>query len=98
MIKIYGMPSCPDCSYVEKQVEGNTDFEVIDIGSDVRKLKEFTRIRDKNQVFNDARENGYIGIPCLVLEDGTVTLTPEDAGLKSRPHDGAACRLDGSGC
>ena len=34
----------------------------------------------------------------LVLEDGTVTLRPEDVGLSSTPAEGAACRLDGSGC
>ena len=34
-----------------------------------------------------------------VLEDGTVTLCPEDAGLHSRPiEEGATCNLDGSGC
>ena len=27
MIKIYGMESCPDCSYVEEQVNGNADYE-----------------------------------------------------------------------
>ena len=27
------------------------------------------------------------GIPCFVLEDGTVTLVPEEAGLKSRPEE-----------
>ena len=35
----------------------------------------------------------------FVLEDGTVTLNPEDAGLRPRPIDeGAACNIDGSGC
>lgn len=84
MIKIYGMPSCPDCSFVERQAEGRA------------------------------------GIPCFVLEDGRVTLVPEEAGLKSRGADaadtgsassdpsgigpsagfdeGVACSLDGKGC
>ena len=26
MIKMYVMHTCPDCEYVEKQVEGNPDF------------------------------------------------------------------------
>ena len=32
MIKMYVMHTCPDCEYVEKQVVGNPNFEVIDIG------------------------------------------------------------------
>lgn len=99
MIKIYGMNTCPDCIYVEEQVKGNDKYEVIDIGAHVRNLKAFLRLRDKESVFDGARKTGAVGIPCFVLEDGTVTLTPEDAGLKSRPEaEGAACSLDGTGC
>ena len=39
MIKIYGMSTCRDCVYVEEQVKGNPDYEVIDIGQSVRNLK-----------------------------------------------------------
>lgn len=100
MIKIYGMPSCPDCVWVDKQVEGNPRYEVIDIGSHVLKLKEFLRLRDNNKAFDEARRKGAAGIPCFVLEDGTVTLNPEEAGLKSEPeaNTAPACNLDGTGC
>ena len=84
MIKIYGMPSCPDCSFVERQAEGREGYEVIDIGSHVRLLKEFLRLRDSSPVFDDARRHGRADIPCFVLDDGRVTLVPEEAGLKSR--------------
>ena len=43
MIRIYGMPSCPDCEYVKRQAEGNDRYEIIDIGKDVKALKEFLR-------------------------------------------------------
>lgn len=95
------METCPDCTYVEEQVKGNADYEIIDIGSHVRNLKAFLKLRDGSPVFDEARKHGYAGIPCFVLEDGTVTLTPEDAGLKSRPADaaaGASCNIDGTGC
>ena len=69
------MPTCPDCEWVEKQIEGKSGYEIIDIGSHVR---------------------------CFVLEDGRVTLIPEEAGLQSRPagdgQEGASCSIDGSGC
>ena len=83
MIKIYGMKTCPDCISVDKQVEGDARYEVIDIGEHVKNLKEFLRLRDNNAVFDDAKKYGYAGIPCFVLEDGTVTLSPEEAGLHS---------------
>lgn len=99
MIKIYGMESCPDCSYVEEQVNGNADYEIIDIGSNVKNLKEFLVLRDSNAAFSHARKSGAVGIPCFVLDDGRVTLIPEEAGLKSRPAaEGASCSIDGSGC
>lgn len=99
MIKIYGMPSCPDCEYVHHQIENRSDeFESIDICEHVKNLKEFMHLRDNNPVFDEAKENGWLGIPCFVKEDGTVTLTAEEVGLKSKPADGEACRLDGSGC
>ena len=99
MIKIYSMPSCPDCVHVEAQVKGNDQYQIVDIGSHVRVLKEFLRLRDSHPAFADARRFGQVGIPCFVLSDGTVTLTPEDVGLTSRPvADGESCSLDGTGC
>ena len=99
MIKIYGMETCPDCIYVEEQVKDNNQYEVIDIGQHVRDLKAFLRLRDYHPAFNEAKSVGAVGIPCFVLEDGTVTLNPEDAGLCSRPiNEGATCNIDGSGC
>ena len=99
MIKMYAMHTCPDCEYVEKQVEGNPNFEIIDIGKHVRNLKEFLDLRDSHPAFDEAKAIGDVGIPCYVLEDGTVTLYSKDVGLEPRPEGyGAACRLDGKGC
>ena len=99
MIKIYGMPTCPDCTYVEEQIKGNDRYQVIDIGAHVKNLKEFLRLRDSSPAFDGARRSGAAGIPCFLLKDGTVTLVPEEAGLRSRHvAEGASCGVDGSGC
>lgn len=99
MIKIYGMSTCPDCTAVDKHVKGDHRYEVIDIGAHVRNLKEFLRLRDNSPVFGDAKKHGYVGIPCFLLEDGTVTLSPEEAGIHlDDAPTAASCRLDGSGC
>lgn len=103
MIKIYGMESCPDCSWLYGQLKGREDeFQYIDIGRQVRELKAFLKLRDSSAVFDACRADGSVGIPCFVREDGSITLVPEEAGLLSRPEEeqsaGQACRLDGSGC
>ncbi|GAB6975702.1 hypothetical protein [Prevotella falsenii] len=98
MIKIYGMKTCPDCVAVDEQAKGDSRYEVIDIGEHVRFLKEFLRLRDNNPVFAEARAKGYAGIPCFVLEDGTVTLNAEDAGLQTNTNEAPSCNIDGSGC
>lgn len=100
MIKIYGTGSCPDCAYVEAQVEGNGRYEVIDVCANVRNLKAFLRLRDSHPAFDAVKRKGAVGIPCFVLDDGTVTLRPGKAGLQPRPKEaeGASCSIDGSGC
>lgn len=105
MITIYSMDTCPDCMYLDEQIRGREEeFQKVNIGEHVRNLKEFLRLRDNSPVFDECRKNGYAGIPCFVREDGSVTLIPEEAGLKSRPAEneremrGQSCRLDGTGC
>ena len=96
---MFVMETCPDCEYVEEQVKGNPNFEVIDIGKHVRNLKQFLDLRDSNPAFEEAKKTGDVGIPCYVLEDGTVTLMSVDVGLNPRPSGfGESCRIDGSGC
>jgi glutaredoxin-related protein len=97
MIKMYVMHTCPYCEYVEKQVTGDSRFQIIDIGAHVRNLKEFLDLRDSNPVFNQAKKEGDVGIPCYVMDDGRVTLSSQDVGLEPMP-DGPACNIDGSGC
>jgi len=81
MIKIYGLHTCPYCDYLKPQIEGKSEYQYIDIGSHVKYMHEFMDLRDHNPIFDHSKEVGDIGIPCFVLEDGTVTLKPEDAGL-----------------
>ena len=94
MIKVYGMPSCPDCINVERQIAGRDDeFEFINIGEHVRYRKEFTLMRDGSSVFDDCKKNGSIGIPAFVFEDGHISLDPVDAGLKSNVAP-SACSIE----
>ncbi len=95
------MDSCPDCISAKCAVSGNSKYEIIDIGADVHALKEFLHLRDTDPAFAEAKRSGSVGIPCFVLEDGTVTLDPEVAGIKPANNEfetGASCSIDGKGC
>lgn len=100
MIKMFVMQTCPYCEYVEKQVEGNPRFDVVDISKHVRNLKQFLDLREKSAAFDEAKKQGDVGIPCYVLEDGTVTLSSTDVGLEPMPDgsSGSTCSIDGGGC
>lgn len=76
------MKSCPYCAHVMKQVEGNPKFKVIDIGEDVRYMKEFLALRDNDPAFDEEKATGDVCIPCYVREDGSVTLMSKDVGLE----------------
>ncbi len=79
---MYVMKSCPYCAHVMKQVEGNPEFKVIDIGEDVRYMKEFLALRDNDPAFDEEKATGDVCIPCYVREDGSVTLMSKDVGLE----------------
>jgi glutaredoxin-related protein len=85
MIKLYGIKSCPECSGLYEQVKDDERFEIIDVSQHILLLKEFLSLRDNDAAFDEARNNGYAGLPCFVLEDGSVTFSPEELGLKSCP-------------
>lgn len=61
-------------------------------------MREFTHLRDTSPAFDHAKEVGDVGIPCFLLEDGTVTLKPEDVGLREYDSEAPSCSLDGKGC
>lgn len=101
------MSTCPDCTRVKEEAAGDSRYEIIDIGTHAKYLKEFLRLRDSSPAFEPVKEKGSIGIPCFLLEDGTVTFSAEEAGLMfpskytgqtNEPAGGASCSIDGKGC
>ncbi len=95
MIKVYSMKSCPDCEAIKDQLKEG--YEVIDIGERARDLKEFLQLRDHHPAFAKVRERGTIGIPCFVLEDGTIKFRMGNWETR-KVESAASCSLDGSGC
>nr|MCR5776535.1 glutaredoxin [Lachnospiraceae bacterium] len=77
------------------------EYDFRDIGSDLKALKEFIRLRDTATVFDGIRGTGAIGIPAIVSEDDSIIIDwegyLEDKGYKV-VQEGTACGIDGKGC
>ena len=79
MLKIYGSMLCPDCVQCRKELdEADVEYEYLDFSDSLKNLKEFLKIRDADPQFENVRKAGGIGIPCLVTDDGRVTLDWEE--------------------
>lgn len=75
MLKIYGSMLCPDCvQCCDDLNKAGVEYTFLDFSESLINLKEFLKIRDHSELFDDAREEGKIGIPCIVACDGSVTL------------------------
>ena len=79
MLKIYGSMQCPDCTRCREELDrAEVAYEYLDFSVSLKYLKEFLVIRDQNPVFDAVKEKGSIGIPCIVKEDGSLSLTWEE--------------------
>ena len=75
MLKIYGSLLCPDCVQCKNDLTAaGVEFEYLDFAEDLRNLKTFLSIRDSDPQFAAVKERGGIGIPCIVEENGEVSL------------------------
>ena len=75
MLKIYGSRLCVDCIDCKFSLDrAGVAYEFLDFADDLTNLKEFLALRDTDPVFAESREAGKIGIPCIIREDGSLTL------------------------
>ena len=73
---IYGSMLCPDCVACCKDLDAaGISYQFCEFSENLVNLKEFLKLRDTHEIFAAVKAEGKIGIPCLVYEDGTVTLT-----------------------
>ena len=73
---IYGSMLCPDCVECCKDLDAaGKAYTFCDFSDDLAHLKAFLKIRDREPVFEGVKQEGKIGIPCLVDESGAVSLT-----------------------
>ena len=75
MIKIYGSMLCKDCVQCRQELDAaDVPYIYLDFADELKNLKEFLVIRDENHIFDDIRQAGGVGIPCILKEDGSITL------------------------
>ena len=105
MVKIYGSDLCPDCVACKTSFDANgISYDFVNITAGMKNLKEFLKLRDNQPVFDDARQNGYVGIPALLSENGSFTLDWETylkenaISTATAQKTGTSCRIDGAGC
>lgn len=69
---------CPDTApFVAELNRLNIEVESVEIMSSMANLKRFLKLRDQHAAFDNAKANGYIGIPALLLADEGVILDLE---------------------
>lgn len=76
MLKIYGSRLCPDCVQCLKELDAaGVSYVYLDFSDSLMNLKEFLIYRENHAVFDAARAEEKIGIPCLVDDDGKMSLS-----------------------
>ena len=72
---LYFAPWCPDTDDFVAELETyGIEYEARDMATERMNFKAFLKLRDHHPIFDKAKAEGYIGIPALVLGDGTVIL------------------------
>lgn len=71
---IYGSMLCKDCVACKQNLDSRgVAYEFKDFSEDLQNLKDFLVLRDTKSIFSELRRQPKIGIPCILLDDGTVT-------------------------
>ncbi|MBN6709780.1 hypothetical protein JFL47_00795 [Haemophilus haemoglobinophilus] len=64
---------CPDTPPFVAELERlKVDYESVEIMSSMANFKRFLKLRDNHPAFEQAKQNGYIGIPALVCDNNVI--------------------------
>lgn len=78
-MKFYGSTECSRCRAAIEELEvAGTEYEFIDVIGSKDNLKKFLQLRDSSSLFDVARQEGRIGIPAFIKDDGELTLSVAD--------------------
>ena len=78
-VVVYGTRNCPDTvAALDAYEKRGIDVDFRDIDSSIATLKAFLTLRDTNDAFASVRVKHSVGVPCVIREDGTLTLDWEE--------------------
>ena len=81
MLKVYGSDLCKDCLECKALLDNaGVKYAYCSITENLANMKAFLSIREKSPLFDEAKAEGYIGIPCIIREDGTIILDWQSFG------------------
>lgn len=79
-VTVIGSHLCPDTLYALNRLSGaGAEVEFKNLSASLADLKVYLSLRESSPAYADIRENGGIGIPCFVLENGAVTRSLDEA-------------------
>ena len=79
-ITLYGSPHCPQCGPVKDYLtENGITFDYVDMTGSMPNLKEFLKYRDTSPVFDEVKQRGAVGVPCIVINEGEKILLGKPA-------------------
>jgi len=71
---VIGSHLCEDTRNTLEILKGkDVEIEFFNLSEDLSALKKYLHYRETENMYEEVRKNGGIGIPLLVLEDGTKT-------------------------
>ena len=70
-IVIYGHTHCPNCATTKEfLMKKNVQFDYQNTSESLAAFKAFVNLRESRPEFSQAKEQGSIGFPCIVVNDG----------------------------
>ena len=70
----FGSQICSQCVSATKIIEKlNIEHIYVDITESTHNMRQFLKLRDTREEFNDVKSMGLIGIPCFLMPDGSIS-------------------------
>ena len=74
-VVMYGTKVCPDCVEAEEILkEKGIQYLYMEFSDNIGYLKRFLTLRDTNPIFDEVKENHWVGVPCFQFQDGSLSL------------------------
>ena len=77
-ITMFGAKACQQTVEAAKVLnQTGVYYEYLDICEDLDFLKRFMQLRDTRAEFDEIRQNGDIGIPCIIVDEEQIFFSAE---------------------